>query len=190
MALNAKLTARLHCYYISPGDARRPIVYDVERLRDGRTYATRRVKAIQDHRSIFVLECSFQREDQEGDQTGVPTYTPTMPSYEIEPEEGMNAEDKVREVLHTVGKSAPKALRDKMAAGVLERMRMPVGASYRFNEIGSDPPELINAMNNDDDLLLGEGSNRSLFWLRIRGPFPSNPGLAKAAVRPDRRDPV
>ena len=48
----------------------------------------------------------------------------------------MNAEDKVREVLHTVGKSAPKALRDKMANGVLERMRMPVGASYRFDEIG------------------------------------------------------
>ena len=81
----------------------------------------------------------------------------------------MNAEDKVREVLHTVGKHAPKALRDKMAAGILERMRMPV--------------ELINAMNNDDDLLLGEGSNRSLFWLRTRGPFPATPGLAKAAVR-------
>lgn len=94
------------------------------------------MKAIQDNRSIFVLECSFHREDQEGDLTGVPTYTPTMPSYELEPEEGMNAEDKVREVLHTVGKSAPKALRDKLATGILERMRMPVGASYRFNEIG------------------------------------------------------
>ena len=71
-------------------------MYDVERLRDGRSYATRRVKAVQDRRSIFVLDCSFHAADQEGDQTGLPTYAPQMPTYDLEPEEGAPRSSRTR----------------------------------------------------------------------------------------------
>lgn len=54
----------LHCYFILPGDPRIPIVYEVERLRDGHSFTTRRVKAIQNGRAIFATTVSFQvRED-------------------------------------------------------------------------------------------------------------------------------
>lgn len=49
----------LHSYYLLPGDTAVPIVYDVERIRDGRSFATRRVVARQHGRSIFYLTASF-----------------------------------------------------------------------------------------------------------------------------------
>lgn len=50
----------LHAYFIRPGDAAIPIVYDVDRLRDGRSFTTRRVRARQRGKAIFSLEASFQ----------------------------------------------------------------------------------------------------------------------------------
>lgn len=51
----------LHGYFLHPGDTRQPIVYGVERLRDGGSYLSRRVTAIQDGRTIFSLSASFKR---------------------------------------------------------------------------------------------------------------------------------
>ena len=50
----------LHGYFMRPGDPRRPLVYEVERLRDGRSYATRRVTAIQRGEAVFTLSASFK----------------------------------------------------------------------------------------------------------------------------------
>ena len=50
----------LHANFLRPGDPRVPIVYQVERLRDGRSFSTRRVVAVQHGRSIFQLSASFQ----------------------------------------------------------------------------------------------------------------------------------
>jgi acyl-CoA thioesterase-2 len=50
----------LHAYFLLPGDPRTPIVYEVERLRDGQSFTTRRVKAIQNGRAIFATTVSFQ----------------------------------------------------------------------------------------------------------------------------------
>ncbi|MBO0143836.1 acyl-CoA thioesterase II [Agrobacterium sp. Ap1] len=55
----------LHAYFVRPGDPSVPIVYQVERLRDGGSFATRQVQAIQHGRAIFTLSSSFQR-DEEG----------------------------------------------------------------------------------------------------------------------------
>jgi acyl-CoA thioesterase-2 len=49
-----------HSYFLLPGDAEKPIVYDVEVLRDGRSFSSRRVKAIQNGRPIFFMMASFQ----------------------------------------------------------------------------------------------------------------------------------
>jgi acyl-CoA thioesterase-2 len=54
----------LHAYFIRPGDPRIPIVYEVDRIRDGRSFTTRRVTAIQRGKAIFALSASFQVEEQ------------------------------------------------------------------------------------------------------------------------------
>jgi len=51
-----------HSYFLYPGDSEKPIVYDVEHLRDGRSFSTRRVKAIQNGRPIFYLTASYHCE--------------------------------------------------------------------------------------------------------------------------------
>jgi len=55
----------LHAYFLRAGDHEAPIVYDVDRSRDGRSFTARRVVAIQHGRPIFTLSASFQL-DQEG----------------------------------------------------------------------------------------------------------------------------
>ena len=50
----------LHAYFLRPGDPGAPIVYDVDRIRDGRSFTTRRVVAVQHGRPIFHLSASFQ----------------------------------------------------------------------------------------------------------------------------------
>ena len=49
----------LHAYFLRPGDPRIPIIYDVDRIRDGRSFTTRRVVAIQHGKPIFNLSASF-----------------------------------------------------------------------------------------------------------------------------------
>jgi acyl-CoA thioesterase-2 len=49
----------LHGYFLRPGDPTVPIVYEVDRIRDGRSFTTRRVVAIQHGRAIFNLQASF-----------------------------------------------------------------------------------------------------------------------------------
>ncbi|MEE6168282.1 MULTISPECIES: acyl-CoA thioesterase II [unclassified Mycolicibacterium] len=56
----------LHGYFLRPGDARSPSVYLVERIRDGGSFCTRRVSAIQHGETIFSMSASFQT-----DQTGI-----------------------------------------------------------------------------------------------------------------------
>jgi acyl-CoA thioesterase II len=55
----------LHGYFLRPGDAKEPTVFIVERLRDGGSFVTRRVNAIQHGESIFSMSASFQT-DQSG----------------------------------------------------------------------------------------------------------------------------
>ena len=57
------LAHSLHAYFLRPGDPTVPIVYDVERIRDGKSFTTRRVKAIQHGRAIFHLQASFQPDE-------------------------------------------------------------------------------------------------------------------------------
>ncbi|MFF0474216.1 acyl-CoA thioesterase [Streptomyces sp. NPDC004284] len=55
-----RLAHSLHAYFLVPGDPGAPIVYEVDRIRDGRSFATRRVVAVQHGRPIFHLSASFQ----------------------------------------------------------------------------------------------------------------------------------
>ncbi|CAA7258809.1 unnamed protein product [Cyclocybe aegerita] len=51
----------LHCYFLTSASPSTPIVYSVERLREGKSYVTRSVKAVQNGRIIFIMLCSFQK---------------------------------------------------------------------------------------------------------------------------------
>ncbi|MBW1253266.1 acyl-CoA thioesterase II [Pantoea allii] len=49
-----------HSYFLRPGDSQKPIIYDVESLRDGKSFSARRVSAIQNGQPIFYMTASFQ----------------------------------------------------------------------------------------------------------------------------------
>jgi acyl-CoA thioesterase-2 len=53
----------LHAYFLRPGDPKIPILYDVDRIRDGQSFTTRRVVAIQHGRAIFNMSVSFHRHE-------------------------------------------------------------------------------------------------------------------------------
>lgn len=50
----------LHCYFLRPGDPHEPVFFDVDRIRDGASFTTRRVVASQRDKAIFSLSASFQ----------------------------------------------------------------------------------------------------------------------------------
>ncbi len=59
----ARVVHSFHGYFLLPGRVDRPIVYDVDRIRDGRSFTTRRVSAIQNGQAIFTMAASFQVEE-------------------------------------------------------------------------------------------------------------------------------
>lgn len=63
MTVEDRLPHSLHAYFLLPGDPDIPIVYDVDRLRDGRSFTTRRVLAIQKGEAIFAMSASFHVEE-------------------------------------------------------------------------------------------------------------------------------
>ncbi len=81
----------IHGYFILPGDVAAPIVYFVDRLRDGKSFTTRQVTAIQHGRAIFNMSASFQRpEDGLEHQASMP---------DVPPPEALRSElDLIREV--------------------------------------------------------------------------------------------
>lgn len=90
----------LHGYFILPGDLTAPIVYFVDRLRDGSSFSTRRVTAIQHGRAIFNLSASFQKAERGYEhQTPMPDVPP--------PEELANELDFIRAMADRI----PEALR-------------------------------------------------------------------------------
>ena len=67
----------LHCYFMRPGDPEVPIIYEVDRIRDGKSFTTRRVVAIQHGQAIFSMSASFQvTEDGLDHQIAMPDVPP------------------------------------------------------------------------------------------------------------------
>ncbi|HEX9881019.1 MAG TPA: acyl-CoA thioesterase II [Hyphomicrobium sp.] len=69
----------LHGYFLLAGDPSLPIVYDVERIREGGSFTTRRVKAIQHGRAIFSMSASFHKQEEGFDHQSA---MPDVPSPE------------------------------------------------------------------------------------------------------------
>ena len=73
----------MHSYFILGGDPAEPVRYEVDRIRNGRSFTTRRVIARQSSGAIFNLSCSFQRHEE-----GVETQTGEFPAEAPMPDEG------------------------------------------------------------------------------------------------------
>ena len=71
----------IHAYFLRPGDPAAPILYEVDRLRDGRSFTTRRVVAIQHGEVIFNLQASFHATEPGLDwQISAPQHVPEAAS--------------------------------------------------------------------------------------------------------------
>src|SRR5690242_720860 len=92
----------LHAYFIRPGDPSVPLVYTVDRVRDGRSFTTRRVTAIQHGKPIFTLSASFHRVE-----AGLEHATP-MPAAPPPQELAPNAE----RLVAVTGEPLPASFRD------------------------------------------------------------------------------
>ena len=71
----------LHAYFLRPGDPTVPIVYEVDRIRDGRSFTTRRVVAVQHGKAIFNLSASFQIVEPGLEHQGVMPSAPDPQSW-------------------------------------------------------------------------------------------------------------
>lgn|SRR5690606_13047868 len=121
----------VHGYFLRPGDASLPIVYHVEAPRDGGSFTTRTVSAIQKGRSIFTLMASFH-----GDEPGVSHQTP-MP--EVPGPEGIKSELQIaQENQHLL----PEAVRDSVLCPKPIEIRR-VGHYNPFNPKVSEPRQYI-----------------------------------------------
>ncbi|CNH15730.1 acyl-CoA thioesterase II [Yersinia pekkanenii] len=92
----------LHSYFLRPGDSSKPIIYDVETLRDGNSFSARRVSAIQNGKPIFYMTASFQRQEEGFEHQN------TMP--DVPPPEGLMSETEIaRKFAHLI----PEKVREK-----------------------------------------------------------------------------
>src|ERR1700754_4075946 len=89
----------LHAYFLVGGDPKVPIIYEVDRIRDGKSFTTRRVVAIQHGQAIFTLMVSFHN-----DETALEHQ---MPMPDVPPPEDLPSEAQIRA---TVVPTMPEAV--------------------------------------------------------------------------------
>ncbi|KJK08590.1 MULTISPECIES: acyl-CoA thioesterase II [Pseudomonas] len=121
----------LHGYFLRPGDAAMPVVYSVDRVRDGGSFSTRRVTAIQKGQPIFTCSASFQY-DEEGFE-----HQTQMPAV-VGPQ---NLPSEV-ELFQRIADRLPETIRDKMLCAKPIEMR-PVTEEDPFDPKPGDPVKYI-----------------------------------------------
>jgi acyl-CoA thioesterase II len=89
--VNGRLAHSLHAYFLRAGDPSVPIIYNVDRIRDGGSFTTRRVVAIQHGQAIFSMAASFHKEE-----TGL-EHQIKMP--EVPPPESLPSDAELKELL-------------------------------------------------------------------------------------------
>lgn len=97
-----RLVHSFHSYFLRPGDSRKPIIYDVEVLRDGNSFSARRVAAIQHGKPIFYMTASFQAPE--------PGFEHQKPRPEVPGPENLPSESQIARSLE---KFIPEQVRDK-----------------------------------------------------------------------------
>ncbi|KAJ4954808.1 hypothetical protein NE237_011591 [Protea cynaroides] len=153
-----KLVHSLHSYFLLVGDLEMPIIYQVHRLRDGYSFATRRVDAMQRGKIIFTILASFHKEEQ-----GFENQEVAMPSVPA-PEMLLSMEQLQERRL--TDPSLPRSYRNKLATKTSVpwpvEIRFCEPASYYTNQTKYTPS--------------------TQFWFKIRGELSDDPALHRCAV--------
>lgn len=155
----------LQAYFLRPGDASKPIVYDVDRSRDGQSFTTRRVVAIQNGKPIFHLGASFQA-DEPGYDHQEPM--PTVPGPERLPSE--------LDLWREYEEKIPKRMRARVLAERPIELR-PVDPMDVFNPIPKSP---INSMWVKAAGILPDDASLHRYLLAYCSDF----GFIPTALRP------
>lgn len=137
----------LHAYFLRPGDVTKPIVYDVDRIRDGKSFTTRRVVAIQNGEAIFNLAASFH-----GDEEGFEHQAP-MPEGVPEPESLKTEQERAQKLVARL----PPALRDRA--------------------IGERAFDTRLVEPEDDPFFPAPQPATRALWIRATSPLPDDPAL-------------
>ena len=137
----------LHAYFIRPGDPAVPLVYTVDQVRDGRSFTTRRVTAVQHGKPIFTLSASFHQ-PEDGYEHAAPM--PVVPR----PEELRSNAERLSAAL---GLELPSHMR---------------GEPIELRTVGPLSVELAR-----DPSLRDKYDHRNLVWVRVTGPLPDQPLL-------------
>ncbi|KAG2023819.1 thioesterase II [Coprinopsis cinerea AmutBmut pab1-1] len=135
----------MHCYFLLSASPATPIIYSVERIRDGKSYVTRSVKAIQNGQIIFMMLCSFQKPEalQPNHQWPMPQAPP--------PEECEYQEEKYRRLVAQNGDGMSPKVKELYEAIAYERSRSPVAIKV--------------ALEHD---VSADGIVRYMYWMRAR----------------------
>jgi acyl-CoA thioesterase-2 len=135
----------MHGYFILPGDLTKPIVFMVDRIRDGRSFTTRRVIAVQNGKAIFNMAASFQIEEEGYD------HQVTMPDVPP-PDELMNS----RALVEKYKEHIPAGMKAFLSQPRPIEFR-PVAPEKSFGHINSKPSRSVwmkaNGVISDDNNL-------------------------------------
>jgi len=143
----------LHVYFILGGDPREPILFEVERIRDGRSFTTRRVVARQRGEAIFALSASFQVE-----------------------EEGLEHQFPMPDVPDPEGLPDPVQLAALAGEAAQQRVR---GFFDHIRPIELRPLDLRRYLPAQ----AGQPRDpRQSIWIRIAGRLPDDPAIHRAAL--------
>ena len=165
-----------HSYFIRPGDPRTPILYQVDRIRDGQSYTTRRVVAIQNGEAIFHFEASFCVAE-EGLSHQIPAEVPSEP-------EGSLYEDEIRAEL---ARHAPAIQRDDRRFDLPIELRA-IGGLHLFDRTVRAPRTRTwlrakGALPDDEGLHQAVLAYASDFTLLVSAVLPHPIGMAAPGFR-------
>jgi len=121
----------LHSYFLRPGDAGLPVVYTVDRVRDGGSFTTRRVVAIQKGQPIFTMMASFQGEE--------PGASHQAPMPQVPGPDGLPSDI---ELLRPQAHRMPERVRDKFLGDKPIEMR-PVKYMDLFAPVAAEPAKYV-----------------------------------------------
>ena len=106
--IEGRIPHSLHAYFLLPGDSDAPIVYQVERIRDGKSFSARRVQAVQHGRPILSLIASFQAPE--------PGFEHAAPMPDVPPPEGLRPSTELNERWLAAAGPVPAQVRDAILA--------------------------------------------------------------------------
>jgi len=149
----AQLAHSMHGYFLRPGDMEAAIVYEVDNIRDGRSFATRRVQAIQHGRPIFSMLASFHIEES--------GFTHQMAMPDVPGPDKLVSHDELRHEWVDSLDRVPESLREAVGREIAIDIR-PVEP---WNMLDPDKREPVQNL-----------------WFKAKAPLPDDQALHRAVL--------